>query len=174
MKKDKKITSYRVVKEKKQYKLTYTDHVSSILSFKDLPKRKQKKEVKRTIWNLAKPDAWETYGKVSDAHSDELDNIVEDNTLTIQEAMNKFERILEKIKFKVFGKVSVNAEKKNNKTRILNDNEKENAKKIYEEQVETVEAELNRIKETKNGMEDKGTSHWRKEKENDANCHYKP
>ena len=37
--KEKKITPHRAVKEKKRYKLVYTDHLSSILYLKDLPKR---------------------------------------------------------------------------------------------------------------------------------------
>ena len=52
------------------------------------------------------------YEKVSDEYSEELEKIVEDRNITIQEAMNKFERLHEKIKFKVFGKVSIGGEKK--------------------------------------------------------------
>ena len=149
--KDKNITPHRAVKEKGKHRLVYTDHLSSILQLKDLPRRKKKKEIKRTIWNLAKPNSWTEYGKVSDDYSEELGKIVEDKNTTIQEAMNKFEKLHEKIKFKVFGKVSVGHETKEKHTKSVNGNEEERAKAIYEEQIKTVEVELNKIKEIKNG-----------------------
>ena len=47
--KDRKITPARAVKEKKKYKLMYTDHFSCLLSFKDLPKRKETVKDKTTV-----------------------------------------------------------------------------------------------------------------------------
>ena len=43
---EKHITPYRAVKKKQCYKLVYTDHLSHLLTLKDLPLRKQKKEEK--------------------------------------------------------------------------------------------------------------------------------
>ena len=62
------------------------------------------KEMRRTVWNLAKPNAWTKYKEVSNSYGEDLETIVEDTTIPIQEAMNKFEKIHEHIKFKVFGK----------------------------------------------------------------------
>ena len=143
--KDKNITPHRAVKEKGKHRLVYTDHLSSILQLKDLPRRKKKKEIKRIIWNLAKPNSWTEYGKVSDEFSEELGKVVEDKAITIQEAINKFEKLHEKIKLKVFGKVSVGHETKEKHTKSVNGNEEERAKAIYEEQIKTVEVELNKI-----------------------------
>ena len=127
--KDKQMTPYRAVREKKKYKLTYTDHLSSLLTLK----------------NLAKPNAWKKYEKVSDTYSEELDNVVEDTSISIQEAMKKIEKIHEKIKFQVFGKVSIHKEKNKRPTsETMDDNE--HAKIVFEEQVKTVEAELDKIK----------------------------
>ena len=39
--KERKMTPARAVKNKKKYNLVYTDHLSCLLSFKDLPKRKE-------------------------------------------------------------------------------------------------------------------------------------
>ena len=147
--KEKKMTPYRATREKKKYKLTYTDHLSSILILKNLPRRKKVKEQKKTIWNLAKPNAWKEYEKVSDSYGEELEKIIEDTTIPIQEAMNKFEKIHQKIKFKVFGKVCINDEKNKRPNREINMDEEQQAKIIFEEQVKTVEAELDKLKETK-------------------------
>ena len=135
---DKNITPHRAVKEKGKHRIVYTYHLSSILHLKDLPRRKKKKEIKRTIWNLAKPNSWTKYGKVSDEYSEELAKIVENKNITIQEAMNRFEKLHGKIKFKVFGKVSVSNETKEKDSKSVNGNEEEKAKAMYEEQIRTV------------------------------------
>ena len=49
--------------------------------------------------------------------------------------MNKFEKVHEKIKFKVFGKVSSGGKKKDKHPKAENGNEEERAKAIYEEQI---------------------------------------
>ena len=147
---EKNITPYRAVKKKQSYKLIYTDHLSGLLTLKDLPIRRQKKEDKMTIWNLAKSDSWAEYRKVTDAFSKELEKVVEDKNTSVQETMHKFEKIHDKIKFKVFGKVSIN--KKNTKVKEYTKNEDvTKAKEVYEEQVKIVQTELEKIKETKNG-----------------------
>ena len=142
---------YRAVKEKKKYKLVYTDHLSSLLTLKNLPIRRIKKEDKKTIWNLRKENAWTEYKNVSDAFSKELEKVVEDNNISIQEAMDKFEKIHEKIKFIVFGKVSINIEKKRKCAGETKGDTEENAKELYEEQIKTVETEIEKIKESNNG-----------------------
>ena len=75
---------------------------------------------------------------------------MEDKNTSVQGTINKFEKIHDKINFKVFGKVSIN--KKNTKEKEYTKNEDiTNSKEVYEEQVKTVQTELEKIKETKNG-----------------------
>ena len=118
-------------KEEGKTKLVYHDHLSSILHLKNLPRKKKRKEEKRTIWNLARANYWTMYEKVSDEYSEELEKIVEDRNITIQEAMNKFERLHEKIKFKVFGKVSIGGEKKKTSIRWLSMAMKKKGLRLY-------------------------------------------
>ena len=42
--KERKITPARAVKDKKKYKLIYTDHFSTVITFEDLPRKQLKKE----------------------------------------------------------------------------------------------------------------------------------
>ena len=148
---EKNMTHYRAVKEKQHYKLVYTDHLSSLLTLKDLPLRRQKKEEKKTIWNLAKSDSWTEYKKETDAFSEELEKIVENKNTSVQETMHKFDRIHDKIKFKVFGKVSLNNNKNTKEKENTKNEDKVKAKEVHEKQVKTVQNELEKIRETKNG-----------------------
>ena len=148
---EKNMTPYRAVKEKQNYKLVYTDHLSSLLTLKDLPLRRQKKEEKKTIWNLAKSDSWTEYKKETDAFSEELEKIVENKNTSVQETMHKFDRIHDKIKFKVFGKVSLNNNKNTKEKENTKNEDKVKAKEVHEKQVKTVQNELEKIRETKNG-----------------------
>ena len=64
--KERKIIPTRAVKEKKKYKLIYTDHYSCLLSFKDLTKRKEKVKDKKKQYGtlLKKMDGMITKGFV--------------------------------------------------------------------------------------------------------------
>ena len=62
--------------------------------------------------------------------SEELDKVEEGTSISIQEAMNKFEKIHEKIRFQVFGKVSIHKEK-NKRPIIETIDDKEHAKIIF-------------------------------------------
>ena len=106
--KERKFTPARPIKKKGNYRMIYTDHFSTLLTIKDLPRRLKEKEEKRVLWNLARQNGWEEYKRLTNEYSDKLLEIVEDNNLTIEEVINKFEKSLNKIKFKAFGKVTIN------------------------------------------------------------------
>ena len=94
------MTPARAVKEKKpgKYKLIYSDHYASLLTFENLPRRQEKEVTKRTLWNLAKENGWENYEKYSNDFSDILEKVVDDENKTIEEVMSTFEKIHNKIK----------------------------------------------------------------------------
>ena len=44
----------RAVKLGRKYKLVFSDHFTCLLTFANLPRRKEAKEAKKVVWNLAK------------------------------------------------------------------------------------------------------------------------
>ena len=105
---ERNFTPARPMKKRGKYKLIYTDHFSTLLSLKDLPRRQKDKEEKRVMWNLAKQRGWEDYKKLTNKYSEKLKDIVEDNSESIEDIMNRFDNVLNQIKFKAFGKVTIN------------------------------------------------------------------
>ena len=108
---ERNFTPARPMKKRGKYKLIYTDHFSTLLSLKDLPRRQKDKEEKRVMWNLAKQRGWEDYKKLTNKYnkySEKLKDIVEDKSESIEDIMNRFDNVLNQIKFKAFGKVTIN------------------------------------------------------------------
>ena len=123
----------RAVKMGRKYKLVFSDHFTCLLTFANLPRRKEAKEAKKVVWNLAKEGGWDKYKMLTDGYSQVLRNVIETEE-TVEEKMNRFEKILDKIKYKAFGKVSI-GEKSIDMSEVdegTPDNEK--AKSKYEEQ----------------------------------------
>jgi hypothetical protein len=168
---DKRFTPARPMKKKGKYKLVYTDHFSTRLSLKDLPRRKNEKERKRILWNLSRQNGWEEYKKITNEYSNKLQTIVENSSDTIEEVMAKFERVLNKIKFKAFGKVTLNnkrPESQNKDPDIKEEEEKIKARQLYDEQEQHIMKEIENIKDCKNGKVGRiwnirKKSTWRKE-----------
>ena len=101
----------------------------------------------------------ENYKQISYKYSESLESIVKDKTINIQEAMDKFDKVLNRIKFKAFGKVTINNSKKENnkekegypETNLGEEQEEVIAKKYLADQEKIVEEELNKIKATHKG-----------------------
>ena len=151
--KERKFTPYRAVKEKKKFKLIYSDHFASILTLKNLPRKKEGKAEKQRVWNLAKENGWKEYKNISDKYGDAIEKLVEDESISIQEAMDKISKIEKKIKFKAFGKITITNKKKE---KIENKEEEggteeERAKLVLEDQEQEAEREVEKIKSTKKG-----------------------
>ena len=125
-----------------------------MLTFENLPRVQEKEEGKKTLWNLAKPNGWSDYEKYTNDSSDKLENIVMDENMTIEEIMNKFENIHNRIKFKAFGKVTIGTNKKK-VTRQKEDDDDETeevkARLMFEEQGKIVDDELKKINEARHG-----------------------
>ena len=60
------------------------------------------------MWNLATENGWETYKKLTDEYSEKIEKVIEDKSLNIPDIMKKFKNIHNSIKFKAFGKVTMN------------------------------------------------------------------
>ena len=156
MTKIKKITPARAIKSKGKYKLTYTDHFSLLLTIKNLPRKKENKQPKTKAWNLAKENGWKLYKEISDEFSDKLKKVIDNEDLNIEETVRKFEKIHNDIKYKAFGKVTLNnnsnkehyEEEDNNEEK---DTDEKKAEKWAKDQHVIVEKELNNLKKTKNG-----------------------
>ena len=91
---DKKFTPARPINRKGKYRLIYTDHFSTLLSLKDLPRRQKEKVENRVMWNLSKLNGWEEYKKVTNENSEKLLKIVENNSYPIDVVMEKFEKVM--------------------------------------------------------------------------------
>ena len=133
--------------------LVYSDHIASILTLKNLPRKQERQEKKVKVWNVAKESGLENYKLFSDKYSDNIEKIIEDKSISIQEAMNRINKIENKIKFKAFGKVTINNKKKDivEEKEAEGKTQEERAKEIFEEQVDIVEKEFQKIKATTNG-----------------------
>ena len=59
------------------------------------------------MWNLAKTGGWEAYEKITGEKADKLNNIMDEKETSIEEKMDKFQRLHDKIKFRAFGKVQI-------------------------------------------------------------------
>ena len=154
---DKNITPARPTKKKGKYKLVYSDHFSTLLTLKNLPRRQNVKEEKKRMWNLARENGWEEYKRITNKYSDKLEKVVEDDKIPIEEVIKKFDNIMKDIKFKSFGKVTINNKRDESKkihvVDIQEEKEREEvkAKLLYEEQNKIVSEELEKIKASKNG-----------------------
>ena len=140
------MTTARAIKKKGGFKLVYPDHYSCLITIKDLPRRSRhgKKEKKKNIWNLAKEGGWEAYEKVTREKANVLENILKEEEKSIEEKMEKFRKLHNKIKFRAFGKVRI----KENKTAPKEgpDKKRESAEEMFNKQRSIAETEIERLK----------------------------
>ena len=135
------VTVARAVKEVGGARLVYSDHHTCLLTLTDLPRRKELKEKKETMWNLAKPGGWNRYQILTGEASEKIATIADSETFTIEEKYKKFDKIHEKIKFQSFGKKNIRKKKD-----VLNKDDTKDAKQILEEQKKIAAAEIEEIK----------------------------
>ena len=103
--KEKIMTPHRSVGKNK--KLVYTDHFTLLLMFKNIPINPKRKSIveKQTVWNTNKPAGWDTYKELTD-DNDDLENLAMEVITDTTEFNQKLDKIMNKIKFRSFGKVS--------------------------------------------------------------------
>ena len=62
----------RAVKTGQKYQRVYSDHFTCIMTLSDLPKEKEIKQQKQTMWNLSKEGGWDKYKVLSEEYSEFL------------------------------------------------------------------------------------------------------
>ena len=133
-----------------------SDHYPMILELKNMPKAKtiQKKE---SQWNLKKPGGWDIYKVALEEVSAKMQEVTKDKDLDIEAVMKKTEAMMNKVKFKAFGKSKPTTEKA--LSRRLEDRlkaaqgleDKEKIKELRRRQYDMMEEEINRLKLAKYG-----------------------
>ena len=61
--------------------------------------------MKETVWNTNKPGGWDKYKDLTEA-DDDLNSLAEGDLSNSTEYNHKMDKIMDKVKFKCFGKVS--------------------------------------------------------------------
>ena len=103
----KEITVSRPTKNRGTYKDIYSDHYSCILTFENLPKKRETAQKKTVKWNLAKPGGWETYKKVTEKQFEDKEMYIDNDETSVEDATKSATNLLNRIKFKSFGKVQI-------------------------------------------------------------------
>ena len=103
---DRKFAMCRIIREKGSFKPVFTDHLILILRFHKLPQGKPSVE-KVTMWNYNKEGAWERFSELTNKYFDKFINDIEDKNIPIDEILEKFNKIQNKIKFQAFGKITI-------------------------------------------------------------------
>ena len=93
----------KVGRSKGKENIIRSDHYPIILELKNIPKAKTILQ-KESRWNLKKPGGWEIYKAAMEEVATKMVEVTEDESLTIEDVMNKNEAIMNKVKFKAFGK----------------------------------------------------------------------
>ena len=103
--KERVITPHRSIGKKKN--LIYTDHFSMVFILKNLPmvKKKIQHEEKITVWNTNKSGGWDMYKELTKENKD-LDKLADEDISNPTSFNTKLERIMNKLKFRSFGKVT--------------------------------------------------------------------
>ena len=137
----------RSVKMGSKYKMVYSDHYTCLLTLSDLPRMKETRQQKQTVWNIKKEGGWKAYKELTDNYSLAFEKMLEKDD-TIDNKMKKFNKIHEKIKYAAFGKVTIGRTERNTKSTIEDDKNNE-AKELYEEEARRVEQEIVEIRNLK-------------------------
>ena len=102
---------------------------------------------KQVRWNLAKEGGWMKYKELTDMYSTKMGQVIKDEGKTIQEKVNKIDKIMDKIKYQAFGKVTLNSKSNNKKDAEIDDT---SAEKDWKETEERTEKEMDKIKQANN------------------------
>ena len=146
---EKQFTPARVVRRNGAAREIYTDHFSTLLTLRNLPRGNDMVEGRRTMWNLSKEGGWKKYEELTNEYGEKIVKVVTNEELSIEEAMKRFEKIHDKIKFRSFGKVTIGGGKL--KERDDEESEVISAEEQLEEETKKVESEIEEIKTSKNG-----------------------
>ena len=113
--------------------------------------KKSGKSGKEAKWNLAKKDGWEKYKQLTEAKSEKIKEIIENEQLDIEEVVEKFERIENKIKFEAFGKMSRKVKVPKKDVPKKDGENAEKARELIDKQSKMIEEEVEKIKTSTKG-----------------------
>ena len=130
-----------------------TDHYPLIVELHNLPGIRREIQ-KVTRWNLSRPGAWDTYKEVSNRLSEKIIEVAEDTSKTIEEVVEKVEKIHDDIKYQSFGKTTIKIGN-SAKHKQTNTNACDDAESLLKSQTEKLEQEINKLKENKQGRSGK-------------------
>ena len=139
-----KMTVARVITKKKKRSLVYSDHFSCLLTFQNLKRKKEESKGKiETKWNLAKEEGWTKYKELSNIEARKVLEAVEDEGKTVEEVMDKFNKIHDKIKYKAFGKVTIKEKQVTHDRSLDGKSDDEKAEVLFKDQEEVMKKEMN-------------------------------
>ena len=137
-------------------KVIRSDHYPVIIQLEGLP-RAGKKETSGSHWNLNKPGGWELYKLGLEEAAEKMNDIIDDESRSIEEVMKKVDAIMDSVKFQAFGKTKPMTKKaiqRRLEVRLaaaqgLDGQEK--VREIMRKQFDQLEDEINKLKENKFG-----------------------
>ena len=98
-------------------------------------------------WNVNKPGGWAIYERITDEIADKINNIVDNDKITIDEAIKRIDNLENKVKFKAFGKTT---RTKKNFNKVSKAKYMDNIE-LLEVQAKNIEKEVNKIKGKEKG-----------------------
>ena len=142
------ITVARAVRMGDIYSNVYSDHYSCILTLENLPRIQERRGENKVMWNLAKEGGWNRYSILTDECSEAFEKAI-DQEDTIEGKWKKFNKVLDKVKFKAFGKVTSGTSKKKGGIEEDEVSIEEREKALFEEGVKRCDKEIEEIKKIK-------------------------
>ena len=140
-----KFTPKRTVYIKGKLTLKPSDHYSMLLIL-NMP-RKEKQRKQPTIWNKNKPGGWEAYEEETHAAKAKMEEVINDDTMSVDDVMKKLDSMQTKIKHSTLGKTKLKT-KKNQEKKQSQDNEptdEEHAKLLMRKQTEKIESSILKV-----------------------------
>ena len=145
------MTVSRPTKKKGKHKNVFSDHYSGLLLLENLPRKKeivQKKEIK---WNFAKEGGWESYKDITEKPKKDMEENIENDEISVEEAFQRVKKMHEKIKYKAFGKVKIKSDfQSRGRTESLNQTSCQ-PKADYEEMERIAGEEIEEIRKLRKG-----------------------
>ena len=160
---EQQFTPFRVIKRKDRLVSCYTDHFSLKIIMSGMPSARNIQNVKQTVWNLNKKGGWEAFAKKTNEVAEKVEAIVNDEDNTIEDVMEKVQKVEDKVKFSAFGKTKIKQghsmgveNKKSTKKcdcNLCDDCEKETKKNsdLLAKQAARIEKNIMRVKESRKG-----------------------
>ena len=108
---DKQFAPARIRRLAGRRRLIFPDHYPILVEFENLPKSWMNKK-QTSSWNLSKPNGLDKYRALTEAASRKMDEVIENEELTIEKVAAKIETMETKIKFQAFGKTQPSTKEK--------------------------------------------------------------